>query len=277
MKLYTEVETGKSSSILHLSDKTVVLGCCFADSLAEKLSHAGFDILSNPFGTLYNPGSLRAAVDRLDSGVPFGEKDCVEMGAGAGKTCSFHHHTRFARPSPQEFLENANSSLREAAAFWKEAGQVILSLCTAAVWEHDGEIVANCLKRPSKEFTHRLMELQECRSAIEGIISRHPEKHFTVIVSPIRILNAGAHTNSLSKATLQLALKGLDADYFPAWEIMNDKLRDYRFYADDLVHPGSSGMEILWRSFLEFASDPSQAADIEQAEKAFRSSQHRQQ
>ena len=114
LKLQTKVECGTSPVRLSFSEGIMLLGSCFADNIGTRMADAGFDVCVNPFGTLYNPVSLRNAVARLESGAPFTEADCVEMGAGAGLVCSFHHHTSFARKTPEEFLSVANASLAAA-------------------------------------------------------------------------------------------------------------------------------------------------------------------
>ena len=153
-----------------LTDKIMMLGSCFADSIAGKLSAGGFRICSNPFGTLYNPLSICKAVERLDSGKPFTGSDCVTMGAGAGLVCSFEHHTSFARATEEEFLHNANARLAEATDFWHSANVVIITLGTAFVWYHGGRPVANCLKRPAGEFERRLISTDEVAEALKSHI-----------------------------------------------------------------------------------------------------------
>ena len=258
-----------------LTDKIMMLGSCFADSIAGKLSAGGFRICSNPFGTLYNPLSICKAVERLDSGKPFTGSDCVTMGAGAGLVCSFEHHTSFARATEEEFLHNANARLAEATDFWHSANVVIITLGTAFVWYHGGRPVANCLKRPAGEFERRLISTDEVAEALKSIISSHPEKHFVLTVSPIRHLGDGAHANALSKASLLLATATPAAEYFPAYEIMMDELRDYRFYAEDLVHPSPVAVQYIWERFLATMAAPSELPQIAANEKAARHSAHR--
>ena len=278
MKLCTAVNVNPPREPFRLTDKVMLLGSCFADNLGTKLSDAGFSVCTNPFGTLYNPESLLAAVRRLDSGEPFSPADCVEMGAGAGRICSFMHHTSFARRGAEEFLECANKSLEEAHSFWQQSDRVVLTLGTALVWYHDGRPVANCLKRPASEFTRRMLSISEISDAIRTIVSAHPYKRFTVTVSPIRHLGDGAHVNALSKASLLLgteaALAGA-AEYFPAYEILNDELRDYRFYADDLVHPSTSAVQYIWERFLDTWVAPEDLPSIAANEKAVRTASHR--
>ena len=210
MKLYTEVNCEKLSP-LSRGEKICVLGSCFADAIGEKLAAAGFDVLRNPFGTLYNPASVATAVERLDSARPFTADECVEMGAGAGLVCSFAHHTRFARPTPEAFLDAANAALAADAAAWAGCRRVIVTLGTAWVWralERPGRpVVANCLKRPAREFAHELLGVDACAALLRSLVEDHPDKQFLFTVSPIRHLGDGAHANTLSKSTLQLAVQ----------------------------------------------------------------------
>jgi len=253
MNLFTQVKAGADGLTISLKDRIVLLGSCFSDNIGERLVRGGFDCLVNPFGPLYNPASIAAAIERLDSGSPFTQADCVPMGAGAGLTCSHSHHTSFARPTAAEFLDNANRSLADAREKWLAADKVILTLGTAFVWRlaGSGRIVSNCLKRPACEFTHEMLSVAECANLLGHITDAHPEKEFLLTVSPIRHLSQGAHANTLSKATLHLAAEGCGARYFPAYEIVMDELRDYRFYAEDMTHPGSTAIEMLWERFLE--------------------------
>lgn len=277
IKLSTPVSAGLLDARISLEDKIMVLGSCFADNIGSRLMDGGFDVCVNPFGTLYNPVSICNAVARLESGQPFGEADCVEMGAGAGLICSFFHHTSFARATREEFLSNANASLSEASAFWKSCSKVIISLGTAMVWkrEKNGEVVSNCLKRPASEFTHEMLGVTHIFALLQLLVSSHPSKQFIFTVSPIRHMGDGAHVNTLSKATLQLSLAKVQADYFPAYEILLDELRDYRFYADDLVHPSRLAEDIIWERFLECAVESADLPQILQNEKAARRSAHR--
>ena len=278
MKLLTEVTCTRSDVPLILDEPVCLLGSCFADEMGRKLSDAGFRVLANPFGTLYNPASLAAAVARLDDPVPFREEDCVALGAGDGRIGSFFHHTSFARSSASEFLEFANASLAEAAAAWKRCGTVILTLGTARVWralERPGRpVVANCLKRPAREFAHELLSVDACAELLRGIVAAHPGKRFILPVSPIRHLGDGAHANTVSKATLHLAVQNAGIEYFPAYEILMDELRDYRFYAEDLVHPAPAAVQIVWERFQDAYIRDADRPRILENEKAARAARH---
>ena len=257
----------------------MTLGSCFSDNMAGHLRDAGFTLLANPFGTLYNPESIASAIERLDSGRPFTESDCAEMGAGAGLVCSFEHHTSFARKTPEEFLDHANSSLERSRSFWKDCDRVIVTYGTARVWRRNGRTVSNCLKRPAAEFTHELLTLERIAELSGRLVLDHPDKQFIFTVSPIRHLSQGAEANTLSKALLHLgisrAAESPSADYFPAWELMMDELRDYRFYAADLVHPSEVAVDYLWEKFLAFCVPASELDAVRAAERAARRSRHR--
>lgn len=283
-RLFTEVRSQKLDVQCSLRDKVMLLGSCFSDSMGKRMLDAGFDVCLNPFGTLYNPASIAKAVERLGSGKPFTEEECVRMGAGAGLVCSFSHHTSFARATAQEFLENANKALAEASAFWRDCSKVVVTFGTACVWEHEkGGIVCNCLKRNESEFSHHMLGLERCSELICGIMESSPGKEFIFTVSPIRHMSQGAHTDTLSKATLHLSLQNALSDiagtarkasYFPAWEIVCDELRDYRFYAEDLVHPSVTAENIVWERFINCAVPECDLPRIEENEKEARRRAH---
>ncbi len=275
MKLQTPVTLDPAPVSVSYNDRILVLGSCFADEIGARLMQAGFQVLCNPFGTLYNPVSICNAVARLESGVPFTEKDVVEMGANAGRVCSFFHHTSFARETAGEFLENANLKLGEASAFWKECNRVIITLGTAWAYRFNdtGETVANCLKRPGTEFTRYRLTVEQTLILLQGLLRRHPDKQFVFTVSPIRHLSDGAHGNQLSKSTLLLATEGLP--YFPAYEIMMDELRDYRWWAEDMVHPTKQAAAYICDRFMEWVL-PTREWDLYETKmKEWRHAQHR--
>ena len=275
IKLQTPVTLDAAPVSLSYSDRILVLGSCFADEIGARLAAAGFKVLTNPFGTLYNPVSIGNAVARLGSGVPFTEEDVVGMGANAGKVCSFWHHTSFARTDTAEFLENANASLEDASAFWKTCNRVIVTLGTAWAFRFNetGETVANCLKRPAAEFTRYRLTIAQTATILLGLVKRHEDKEFIFTVSPIRHLGDGAHGNQLSKSTLLLATEGLP--YFPAYEIMMDELRDYRWWAEDMVHPTQQAAAYLCDRFIEWVLSPREWDLYESKMKEYRHSQHR--
>lgn len=283
MKWQTPVAEGKCPVPLRAGDEIMVLGSCFADETGRRLAECGLDVCVNPFGTLYNPVSVCNSISRLQCGVPFTQEDCVEMGAGAGLVCSFSHHTSFARPTPEAFLANANAVLEVASARWKASNRVLITLGTAWVYRHkeSGEVVANCLKRPAGEFSRERLTVPQTAALLKSLVQRYPDKFFVFTVSPIRHLSDGAHGNQVSKSILLLALEEVCAAfpdrtvYFPAYEILLDELRDYRFYAEDMVHPSPQAAEYVFGKFLSFAFPDEERSRLEERRKAFKASQHR--
>lgn len=286
LKLYTPVDCGQCRFPLTPDEKILVIGSCFADGIGAKLSAAGFNACVNPFGTLYNPVSVCNSLLRLSCGAEFTPEDCVAMGSGSDLICSFSHHTSFARGSREEFLENANASLRKASEFFKDCTRVIVTLGTAWCFRSlaTGEIVSNCLKRDAREFSREMLSVGQCVSVLSRTLSRLSKgcsRKFIFTVSPIRHHADGAHGNQLSKSTLLLSLDTLlkdnaeVAEYFPAYEIVLDELRDYRFYSRDLVHPSEVAVDYIWERFQGFAFSSEGREVISSRERLFRQSQHR--
>jgi len=277
-KLITEVKVPQAKTKLSLSDKILILGSCFSDEIGSKLQYAGFNVCCNPFGTLYNPESILSSLKRISTDSVFEEKDCVQMGSGSDLYCSFAHHTSFARKEKEEFLKVANEAVQESREFWKECNKVIVTLGTAMVWKliSTGEVVSNCLKRPACEFSHEMLETEDIIADIKSICTLCGNRDVIFTVSPIRHLGDGAHLNQISKSSLLLSLeKAKCGEYFPAYEILLDELRDYRFYADDLVHPSKMAVEIIWERFLQAFAIPEEIPTIEDNLKKSRLVAHR--
>ena len=293
MKLQTPVADEKCKVGISYDDKIMMLGSCFSDNIGKQLKDLGFDVCVNPFGTLYNPASIAEAVQRLISAIPFTENDCTEIGAGSHKICSFSHHTSFAKESSMEFVENANNALSEAADFFSRCNKVIITLGTSWCYIHIGtdRIVSNCLKHPAAEFAREFLPSDQTSALLEDIIKTcketaaskpgFTEKEFIFTVSPIRHFKDGAHGNQLSKAALLLGVDSTirnhsdKADYFPAYEIVMDELRDYRFYAEDMCHPTLQTANYIRERFLNWALPANEHQKLEENIRAFKHSCHR--
>lgn len=313
IRLQTPVTDVKCRVPVSYRDRILMLGSCFSDNVGQKLSDYGFDVCINPFGTLYNPASISQSVERLVSGTHFTEEECVWMGSGAGRICSFWHHTSFARNDIAEFLENANRRLDKACSFFRDCSKIIITLGTAwcfryTGWKapgsggsaaggdstdippagYTGRIVSNCLKRDAREFSRERMTLETAYGLLENIVklckaestTDFREKQIIFTVSPIRHLADGAHGNQLSKSTLLMAAdmiieKTVTTDYFPAYEIMMDELRDYRFYAEDMVHPSLQAVGYISERFLDWALPASERTILEENIRRYRQSRHR--
>lgn len=262
MKLQTPVTDQPCRVGISYRDKILMLGSCFSDNIGSQLADLGFDVCVNPFGTLYNPVSITNSVERLISRAPFTPEECVQIGAGDERFCSFSHHTSFAREDRQVFLDNANMALEEAARHFEQSSKVVITLGTSWCFRNteSGRIVSNCLKRPAAEFVRERLSAGETASCLSRIMEMCPDKEFIFTVSPIRHFKDGAHGNQISKAGLLLGIEEamernphMKADYFPSYEIMMDELRDYRFYAEDMCHPTKQAVEYIRERFLSWA------------------------
>lgn len=298
MKLMTPVADAPCKVGISYDDKIMMLGSCFSDNIGGQLKDFGFDVCVNPFGTLYNPLSILQSVRMLLGDSIFGPEDCVEIGAGDSRICSFSHHTSFARTSEEEFLVHANADLSEAREFFKECDKVIITLGTSWCFRHLERdlVVSNCLKRHPAEFRREFISADETAEALREIMrlcnttEGVSPKEFIFTVSPIRHFKDGAHGNQLSKGALLLgvdeairaqrccASRPTDsadtADYFPAYEIMIDELRDYRFYAEDMCHPSQQAVNYIRERFLAWALPSSEHSRLEENIRAFRHRSH---
>ena len=297
MKLQTPVADEPCKVGISYEDKIMMLGSCFTDNIGRQLVDYGFDVCVNPFGTLYNPVSILRSVERLISGTPFIAEDCVQIGAGDTRWCSFSHHTSFARASREEFLEHANMALKAAHEHFLSCSKVIITLGTSWCFRHkeSDAIVSNCLKHPASEFFRERLSAAEVTEALRRIVELCCEssagvcpKQFIFTVSPIRHFKDGAHGNQISKSALLLGiddlLAGLPADlsmnpfyfadYFPAYEIVMDELRDYRFYAEDMCHPTQQTVDYIRERFLGWALHANESPRLQEKIREYRRSCH---
>ena len=276
LKLQTPVTDSECKVGISYKDQILMIGSCFTDNIGALLKNYGFNVCINPFGTLYNPASVTQSIKRLSEGREFTLDECIEIGAGDNRICSFGHHTSFARSSAEEFLLNANTRLKEASEFFKGCNKVIITLGTSWCFRHIDKdiIVSNCLKRHPKEFSREFLSSSQTASMLQEIINLYPEKEFIFTVSPIRHFKDGAHGNQLSKASLLLGINETGAEYFPAYEIMMDELRDYRFYADDMCHPSPLAVNYIGERFLNWALPQEDRGLLEDNIRAWRQGCH---
>ena len=291
LKLQTPVTDLECKVGISYKDRIMMLGSCFSDSIGRQLADFGFDVCVNPFGTLYNPVSILQSIEMLAGSRMFGLEDCVQIGAGDERWCSFSHHTSFARASEEEFLADANEALAKARERFVSCNKIIITLGTAWCFRNiaSGAVVSNCLKRPAAEFVRERLSSAEVTETLRRIAELCPSKQFIFTVSPIRHFKDGAHGNQISKSALLLGIDDFlcgcpvdlsmnpfyPADYFPAYEIMMDELRDYRFYAEDMCHPSQQAVDYIRERFLDWALPSSERQALEENIRRFRHSQHR--
>ena len=256
MKLYTSVDIAPSPKKIAYNDKILLLGSCFADNIGTKFGEYYFQTTVNPYGTLYNPASIAKAISGIGNGVS--DIGFVEHN---GLWHSLSHHGSFSLADKEDLVracEQSRVQLREAL---QQASIMIITFGTAWVYEYEDKVVANCHKLPANRFVRRRMTVDEIVEIWQPILAAMPDKHWIFTVSPIRHVKDGLHENQISKAILlqavdRLTAKQLDSpigglSYFPSYEIMLDELRDYRFYAEDMVHPSAVAVDYIWQRFVD--------------------------
>lgn len=256
MKLYTSVDIAPSPKKIAYNDKILLLGSCFADNIGTKFGGYYFQTTVNPYGTLYNPASIAKAISGIGNGVS--DIGIVEHNR---LWHSLSHHGSFSRADKEDLVracEQSRVQLREAL---QQASTMIITFGTAWVYEYENKVVANCHKLPANRFVRRRMTVDEIVEIWQPILTAMPDKHWIFTVSPIRHVKDGLHENQISKAILlqavdRLTAKQLDSpigglSYFPSYEIMLDELRDYRFYAEDMVHPSQVAVDYIWQRFVD--------------------------
>lgn len=252
MKFVTSVDITPSVKQISYSDKILLLGSCFADNIGAKFGGHYFQTTVNPYGTLYNPASIAKAL----SGVVN-----REMGIGIvqhnGLWHSFSHHGSFSRTDKEDLVRACEQSRVQLCVALQQATTVMVTFGTAWVYEYEGEVVANCHKLPANQFVRRRLTVNEIVAMWQPIIDAMPDKHWIFTVSPIRHIKDGLHENQLSKAVLLQSIELLselsiaNCSYFPSYEIMLDELRDYRFYAEDMVHPSTVAVDYIWQRLVD--------------------------
>jgi hypothetical protein len=284
MEFRTTVKTGENRSWLHHSDSVVLLGSCFSDNIGAKMHGALFNATVNPMGTLYNPMSIARAVQRLIDNEPIAGQTLFLQG---GVWNSFDFHSRYSLPDKQATIDRMNQRIELGHEVLKSAQLLTITLGTAIVYrlKATGEIVANCHKVPGHEFERQMSQVGEMVQVLDAMLARlhefNPGLRVIFTVSPIRHIADGLDTNSLSKARLRVAIQEVIdrhkeyCDYFPAYEIMVDDLRDYRFYASDMVHPSDVAVEYIWQSFQATYLDDRSALAVARCERIHKRLQHR--
>lgn len=262
MQFTTQIPISKTKSPIDFNSKIISLGSCFAENMGEKLSYFKFQNTTNPFGIIFNAVAIEKLIYRAVNKIQFTEKDIF-----------FHNdlwhcyqvHSELSNPNKEQFLEILNQLIQATNQHISEASHVILTYGTSWIYREisSQEIVANCHKVPQKQFEKVLLSAEENQIAIQNTVSLirkiNPNSAFVFTISPVRHIKDGFVQNQVSKANLLIAVYNmlkndhfnLKADYFPSYEIMMDELRDYRFYAEDLLHPNNTAIRYIWNRFKE--------------------------
>jgi len=264
----TVVVPEKSARLLDHSDIVLVAGSCFAEHIGACIAENKFKCIVNPSGVLFNPLSICSMIERLLEKKAFTENDLFFH---EGMWRSFDHHSSFSGPEKNETLEKINREFNRAESYLGRLDVLIITLGTSFVYFHkeQARAVANCHKLPHEVFERRLCGIDQTCEALDRTLSAlrqiRPGLFVIMTVSPVRHLRDDPHENQISKAYLMSSIEKLREmhsfiHYFPAYEIMMDDLRDYRFYDRDMVHPSEIAIDYIWDAFTSSCiSDRSQA------------------
>lgn len=238
----------------------MLFGSCFSENIGNKLLENKFSVDVNPFGILYNPLSISIAIRRLLRSEQFVEEDIV---FNQGVFQSFFHHGSFSHPNKQQCLAQISNRFNQAAESIRKIDLLLITFGTASVFrlKNSNAVVGNCHKFPADAFVRQRLSVNEIcaewTDLIDELLALNPKLKIVFTVSPIRHFKDGAHENQISKSTLHLAIAQLEASfpstvfYFPAYEIVMDELRDYRYYASDMLHLSDVAVEYIWDRFVK--------------------------
>jgi len=283
MNLRTTFNIERSPHRITYNDRVMFIGSCFASSIGLQLERGKMAVMINPAGTVYNPVSVSNTLDAITSGKVYRKED---LHYHNGMWLSFYHYTDFSSEDPCRTLEKINNKLKEASLFLRNSGFLFITLGTARIyrWKKTGQIVSNCHKIPSDEFSHELLTVNEIAGLwteqLDRLSTLCPNLRVVFTISPVRHFKDGAHGNQVSKSALFLAVEELlrhpsAPQYFPAYELLMDDLRDYRFYDDDMIHPSGSAINYIWEAFSGCYLDDAAQQIWKEALKITKAREHR--
>lgn len=279
----TIVDIKPSPFKISYEDKILTFGSCFSDNIGNKLKDSFLITDINPFGVLYNPASIQNSIQVLLNKKKFVEGDLFQS---RNLWNSYAHSTLFSSPDVNEVLSNINSRIDNAINFVNDGSVLLITFGTAWVFEHveNKTVVSNCHKQPASVFYRKRLDVEQIVNSFALLFDKlrlvNPDLRIVLTVSPIRHWKDGANENNVSKAILLLAVNELQSifsfvHYFPAYEIMLDELRDYRFYADDMFHPSTLAINYIWQRFTETYFSVSDRELIKKLEQLQKDMQHR--
>ena len=259
MKLQTKIPLKrKTQNLIDYQSKILLLGSCFSENIGDKLSYFKFQSIQNPFGILFHPKAIENLITNTSNKKVYSSDDLIYQNE---IWHSFDAHSSLSSASENELLNKLNVAISLTNKKIKEASHIIITLGTSWVYRYieTDTIVANCHKIPQKKFLKELLSVSEISESLARSISLikslNSDAAVIFTVSPVRHLKDGFIENTQSKSHLIAAIHTLvneqDVSYFPSYEIMMDELRDYRFYAEDMIHPNKTAINYIWRKFID--------------------------
>jgi hypothetical protein len=254
MNFTTPIPIAKSSNPIDYNSRILSLGSCFAENMGAKFGYYKFQGVVNPFGIIFNPVSIENLVSRAVNGQKFTENDIFFHN---DLWHCFEVHSELSNPDKDAFLANLNALIESANNQITTSTHIIITYGTSWVYQNKSaeKVVANCHKVPQSQFNKTILSVETIEQSIHNTVNLirniNPNCAFIFTVSPVRHIKDGFVENQRSKAHLITAIHNLAQPYFPGYEIMMDELRDYRFYAEDMLHPSPTAIDYIWSRFFE--------------------------
>lgn len=279
----TIVSTEPVKNKIGLRNAILTTGSCFADAMGSRFMKYKFRCQSNPFGATYNPVSIHDTLKTALSGEPLTSSSFIKNQA---LFFNYNYHSQWHGESEEQLKLRLEEELRNMGTFLRSASVLIITYGTAWVYDRKdtGETVANCHKLPGNLFTKKLLgENQIVRSFsafYETLKAHNPTCRVILTVSPVRHIKDTLELNSVSKSVLRSATHAItqlhpETAYFPAYEIMLDDLRDYRFYKSDMIHPTHDAEEYIWKAFARKYFDDETLAHLQSWDEIVAALSHR--
>lgn len=253
MKFSTPIKIASFAYPIDYSSHTFFIGSCFAENISKKFDYYKLKNTSNPFGVLFHSLAVEKIIQKAVQGIEFTSNDLLLSNE---LWCSLDAHSELSATDKEQLLELLNLRLRQTQTALQKATHISITLGTSWIYKHlaTNQIVANCHKIPQREFSKELLSVDAIKESLNRIIRLLPQKEIIFTISPVRHIKDGFFENNLSKAHLFTALNqvlGSQVHYFPAYEIIMDELRDYRFFAADMLHPNQLAIDYVWERFSE--------------------------
>ncbi|MBQ3778045.1 MAG: GSCFA domain-containing protein [Fibrobacter sp.] len=307
MDFFTKINIPAADWQIDYNSRLAFFGSCFADNISAQFASRKFNVLANPFGTVYNPLSAAMQIKAIANGKIFGDADVFQdtrlgvSGNGNEIRSPWHcwdAHSSLSAATREECIAKLNETTANAREFLQKADTVFITLGTAFVYflRGNGVAVSNCHRQNPNMFIRKMISVDHAAEALKSIvhdllkikcdrIGENRKLHIVFTVSPLRHLSDGAHENALSKATLQLAIEkvireivtepAMTISYFPSYEIVMDELRDYRFYDDDMIHLSKTAEGYIFERMAETYCSEKTREDIRKVEKFMKMANHR--
>lgn len=287
MQFRTQIPISKTNNPIDYNAKIISIGSCFAENMAEKFDYFKFQNAANPFGIIFNPVSIEKIISRIVKEEFYTEKDVFFYNE---RWHSYEVHSDLSNSDRQELLETLNKAISETYKYLKEATHIIITYGTSWIYRNteNDAIVANCHKVPQKQFLKELLSVDVIEKSVQNTIDLvqvlNPDINFIFTVSPVRHIKDGFAENQLSKSHLFAAVHEVlkthnsqlkTHNYFPSYEIMMDELRDYRFYAEDMLHPNQVAIDYIWQKFSENYMAENSIATMQEIAEIQKSLRHR--